>query len=105
MPYYDWFLHTFVKEITLFRTHGLLLFSEVQGEAMEPYCVSFDEVNSFWIIQWQQCMNSILGGKELVYTIGYWNSEGWCFRIMFLCFKENYNLKGSDKIPLKVEQF
>lgn len=71
---------------------------------MEPYCVSFDEVNSFWIIQWQQCMNSILGGKELVYTISYWNSDGWGFRIMFLCFKENYNLKGSDKIPLKVEQ-
>lgn len=77
MPNYDWFLHTFVKEIsviTWFRTHGLLLFSEVQGEAMEPYCVSFDEVNFLQSIQWQhvltaQFMNSILGGKELVYMI------------------------------------
>lgn len=77
---------------------------------MEPYCVSFNEVNLLQSIQWQhvltaQFMNSILGGKELVYTISYWNLEGWAFRIMFLCFKESNNLKGSDKIPLKVEQF
>lgn len=84
MPYYDWFLHAFVKEIseiTWFRTHGLFLFSEVQGEAMEPYCVSLDEVNSFRITQWQQvltsqCMSSILGGKEFVYRITYWKWEG-----------------------------
>lgn len=65
-----------ISVITWFRTHGLLLFSEVQGEAMEPYCVSFDEVNFLQSIQWQhvltaQFMNSILGGKELVYRIIY----------------------------------